>query len=150
MKISAALADVTVLAVDTTPFIYFVEQNPTYINRVRPIFRSIASGDLKAFTSVITLTEVLVMPIQTGHTRYAHEYREMLLNSEHITTVSVDSSIAEQAARLRARYSLKTPDALHIATAITSGCQAFLTNDIALKRVQELSVLVLDELELDS
>lgn len=43
---------------------------------------------------------------------------------------------------------IKTLDALQIAAAVESGCEAFLTNDLTIKRVQEISVLVLDELEL--
>jgi predicted nucleic acid-binding protein len=39
-------------------------------------------------------------------------------------------------------------DAFQVAVAIASGCDAFLTNDIALKRVTELGVIVLDEMEL--
>jgi len=33
-----------------------------------------------------------------------------------------------------------------VATAITSNCQAFLTNDVALKRITELQILTLIEL----
>jgi predicted nucleic acid-binding protein len=46
------------------------------------------------------------------------------------------------------RYNLQLPDALQIATAISSGCDAFLTNDAALQRVIELRILVVSELEL--
>jgi predicted nucleic acid-binding protein len=56
--------------------------------------------------------------------------------------------VAEQAADLRARYGLRTPDALQIATGLTAGYAALLTDDARLQRVTELRVLVLDELEL--
>jgi predicted nucleic acid-binding protein len=49
---------------------------------------------------------------------------------------------------LRARYNLRTPDALQISAALETSCQAFLTNDTQLKRVTELRMLILDELEL--
>jgi len=39
-------------------------------------------------------------------------------------------------------------DAFQIAAALAAGCDAFLTNDNTLKRVSELTILVLDELEL--
>ncbi|MCC5664290.1 hypothetical protein LC653_10260 [Nostoc sp. CHAB 5784] len=45
------------------------------------------------------------------------------------------------------RYNLQLPDALQVAAAIIAGCEAFLTNDAALKRVTELRVLVVCELE---
>ena len=54
--------------------------------------------------------------------------------------------LAIQAAQIRARYNLQLPDAFQIAVALAANCQAFLTNDVILKRVTELQVLVLDEL----
>ncbi len=65
-----------------------------------------------------------------------------------IQTFVISVAAAERAAALRARYHLRLPDALQIAVALEAGCEAFLTNDRALKRVAELRVLVLDELEL--
>ena len=54
--------------------------------------------------------------------------------------------IAEYAAELRAKYRLRTPDALQVSTAISTGCQAILTNDKNWKRVTELQVIIVDEL----
>jgi predicted nucleic acid-binding protein len=70
------------------------------------------------------------------------------INATNFRTLPIDVTTATSAADLRARYNLRTPDALQIATAITAGCNAFLTNDAALQRVSELRVLVLDQLEL--
>ncbi|WP_404987325.1 type II toxin-antitoxin system VapC family toxin [Candidatus Hadarchaeum sp.] len=58
----------------------------------------------------------------------------------------MDAAIAERAADLRARYGLRTPDALQVATALHAGATAFLTNDARLKAVRELEVVLLDEL----
>ncbi len=54
--------------------------------------------------------------------------------------------IADTAAELRARFRLRTPDALQLATAIETGCGAFLTNDHASRRVTDIRVLILDDL----
>ena len=56
--------------------------------------------------------------------------------------------IARHAALLRASYNLSLTDAFQISAALAFGCSAFLTNDVALKRVTELRVLVIGELEL--
>jgi predicted nucleic acid-binding protein len=106
------------------------------------------SGIVSGISSVITLTEVLTKPKQTGNQRLEREYRSLLLQSRHVSLVEVDTVIAERAADLRARWRIRTPDALHIATALDAGCQAFLTNDHALRRVTDLQILVLDDLEL--
>jgi predicted nucleic acid-binding protein len=51
-----------------------------------------------------------------------------------------------QAAQLRAQYNLKTPDAIHAATAMEVGCAQFITNDDGFRRVLSLPVVVLKDL----
>ena len=75
-------------------------------------------------------------------------YRELLLNSTNFHTVPVNTNVAENAARIRATYGLRLPDAIQIAFALDSGCQAIVCNDRSMRRVRELEVLVLDDLEL--
>jgi len=58
----------------------------------------------------------------------------------------INVEIATKAAELRAKYKLKTPDALQIAPAICRFSDYFLTNDKQLKIVSEVNVLILDEL----
>lgn len=148
MKIDEALADIDALGFDTAPIIYFVEAHPHYDSLVTEIFRRVAAKAIQGVTSVITLTEVLVHPFRQSNLRLGEEYRALLLTSRDFLMLPINASIAEQAADLRARYGLRTPDALQIATALAAGCTAFLTNDARLQRVTELRVLVLDELEL--
>jgi predicted nucleic acid-binding protein len=148
MKLDDALAGIDALGFDTAPIIYFVEANPRYDALVTEIFRRVAVGAVQGVTSVITLTEVLVHPFQRGDARLGDEYRALLLTSRNFQTLPIDAAIAEQAARLRGRYGLRTPDALQISAALAAGCSAFLTNDARLQRVSELRVLLLDELEL--
>jgi PIN domain-containing protein len=54
---------------------------------------------------------------------------------------------ASLAAEIRAHYNLKLADFFQIAAAMAAGCGAFLTNDSALKQVSEITIIVLDELE---
>jgi len=147
-KLADSLVGVTRLGLDTVPFIYFVEMRSPHFTLVEAIIQHIDRGDFEGFTSVITLTEVLVHPLLHSDVALQEEYHDLLLHSQNFEAVGINSIIAEQAAQLRARYRLLTPDALQLAVALDKGCQAFLTNDRALKRVAELRVLVLDELEL--
>ena len=113
------------------------------------IFLHIETLSLEVITSAITLTEMLMKPMQASDHKLQNSYRDLLAKNAYVRLLPVTAAIAESAANLRARYNLRTPDALHIATAVESGCDAFLTNDLILKRVTELSILVIDELELD-
>lgn len=147
-KLDIALDGVVRLGLDTSPFIYFVERNPTYVDRVREVVRRIAAGTIIGHTSVISLTEVLVQPLRQGNASLAQRYRRFLTRSRNLSLDPIHGNVAERAADLRARYGLRTPDALQLATALGAGCTAFLTNDIRLQRVTEIRVLVLDEIEL--
>jgi predicted nucleic acid-binding protein len=147
-KIDDALQGVIRLGLDTSPVIYFVEANPVYDARVTDIFQRFASFRLIGVTSVITLCEVLVHPVAHGDKKLQQAYRDLLLHSDNFFIRLINPTIAEQAAELRAHHRLRTPDALQIAAALNSSCEAFLTNDSNLKRVTELRVLALDELEL--
>lgn len=60
-----------------------------------------------------------------------------------IVLVEVSPAIVERATDIRARYNLKTPDALHYATAVEAGAAVFLTGDRGLSRCSEVPVEVL-------
>lgn len=103
-------------------------------------------SSLIGVTSVITLVEVLVQPLRHHAVDLQRQYRDLLRHSRNMQVVPIDPAVAEQAADLRSRHNLRTPDALQVAAALAAGCDAFLTNDLTLKRIVELPVLVLDEL----
>jgi predicted nucleic acid-binding protein len=147
MTIDEALEGVAVLGLDTAPLIYFVEQHPVYVDIMRAIIQRIDQGRIAAVSSVVTLTEVLTMPIRLSNQHLENEYRDLLTHSKNFVLQPIDSTIAEVAAGLRARYHLRTPDALQIAAALATGCQAFLTNDTHIKRVHDIRVIVLDDLK---
>lgn len=62
---------------------------------------------------------------------------------------SLRGSIAEEAARLRSIYPLRTPDSIQMATAIQMNATYFLTNDKAFPSLSTLKVLKLEKLKLD-
>jgi predicted nucleic acid-binding protein len=136
---------ITRLGFDTSPFIYFVERHPAYISIMRDIIKEIDKGRIKAYGSVITLTEVLVLPKRNGKTDLENEYCELLQNSRNFELIPIDAQIAERAAELRSCHNLRTPDALQIAAALSVGCEAFLTNDKKMKHIKELQIIILDD-----
>jgi len=83
-----------------------------------------------------------------GQPQIQQLFINQLVNGNNILFKPIDLDIAQQAAELRSRYNLALLDAYQVAIAIEASCEAFLTNDIALKRINELRVLVVNELEL--
>jgi predicted nucleic acid-binding protein len=110
------------------------------------LFAAAARGDFALVTSTVTITEVLVHPLRSGRLELVEAYRDILLGSVGMTAVPVSAEIAELAARIRAKHNVRTPDALHLATALHSGAAVFVTNDRALPQLSGLEVLLLGEL----
>ena len=133
------------VGLDTAPLIYFIEENPAYIETVRFFFEAMDRGDFLVVTSTVTLLEVLVHPLRRNNRELATEYRDILLNSK-LTTLEVSSSIAEQAAQLRAVHNIRTPDAIQISAALSAGASHFFTNDIRLPEIPSIQILSLDGL----
>jgi predicted nucleic acid-binding protein len=134
------------IAIDTAPFIYFVELNHEYHSLLLPLFTGINAGELMAITSTVTVAEVMVVPLRLGKVDITERYLDLLLNSRGLDVVAIDVSAAKMAAALRARYNVRLPDAIQLAVAIGSGCDTFVTNDRSLKAVTDLNVIVLADL----
>ncbi len=87
----------------------------------------------------------LVKPLRDGNTEIELQYRE-LFASNAVRLLDASYQVFADAALLRAETALKTPDALHAATALRAGCALFITNDTDFRRVQGLPIVVLDDL----
>jgi predicted nucleic acid-binding protein len=134
------------VGLDTGPLIYYIEEHPVFLAKIKPFFEAAERNEFRMVTSFVTLIEVLIHPLREGWPELAEEYRNILLQSSALTAIALDEGIAEEAAELRARHNLRTPDAIQLATAIRSGASWFLTNDSALANLIEIPVLVLKQL----
>ena len=92
------------------------------------------------------MIEVLVHPKKEFNIELENQYWEILINNANMEIIPLDISIAQKAAELRARYDLKIPDAIQLATGIITDCDVLLTNDQSLKKVKEIRVIVINEL----
>ena len=130
---------------DANGFIYSVERVEPYLTLLEPMWRQARAGEFDVASSDITVLETLVKPLREGD-----EVVEMLLRSmfdaQEVSLIPATRELWEDAARIRADAGLKTPDALHAATALATGCAAFFTNDTDFRRVAGLPVVVLDDL----
>ena len=144
--LKVALQSVHRIFLDTAPVIYYADRNPTYFVIVDAIFETIDSNHIQIVTSPITLAECLILPIHQNDESQKQLFND-LLTASGTEFISTNAAIAYQAAELRVKYNLKLPDALQVATAISAQCDAFLTNDTALKRVTEIPILVIKEFQ---
>ncbi|MCK5521910.1 MAG: PIN domain-containing protein [Thiomargarita sp.] len=151
MKIEDAFENVEIVFLDTAPVIYYVEENPNYFAIVKSIFDDLIEKKTRlAVTSPVTLAECLVVPLRNGIVQRQQDFIDFLKDESKISLEIIDEETGEQAAIFRAKYNLKLPDALQVAVALQANCDAFLTNDVIFKRVTEIPIIILGELELSN
>lgn len=88
-------------------------------------------------------------PLQLGRQDAADDYETLLSYFPNLELAPISRAILIEAAALRARHRLPTPDAIQLATAIHSGATLAITNDEAWKNVGGIDTLLLTELRRD-
>lgn len=147
-----SLSTMKLIFLDTAPIIYYVEGNPYYDQSTKMLFDLIDTGKIMAITSLLTLSECLVMPFRKGLNQLIGNYHELFTAGQNLYLSLLDDQIAITAAKIRAQnLSLKLPDAIQLATTIKYQCDSFVTNDARLTNVvglpTALNFLCLNELE---
>lgn len=131
---------------DTSSFIYLVEVIEPYYSIMVEISAKLRNREVQAVTSPVTLAECLIHPIRTNNVELIQKFRRVILRGGGVKFYGINAKVGELAGELRAKYNFQIPDALQISLAILSGCDVFLTNDLQLKRVSEISLICLDDL----
>jgi predicted nucleic acid-binding protein len=102
--------------------------------------------ELVVVSSELTLLEALVKPMREGKQVLEQRYRRLLTASREVRLQAIERPIIEQALALHATVGLRTPDALHAATALQARCTLLVTNEPIFRRVPGLDIIILDAL----
>ena len=133
------------IALDSTIFIYHFE-NAKYQPLTSVIFEHIQQGLVSAVASTVVLTEILRKAYQLQRLEDAAVYELILTTFPNLELIDVSRPIGILAAEIGGTKNIKTPDALHIATAFEANATLWVTNDKKLRRVEsEIAVLILDD-----
>ena len=124
---------------DTAPVIYLVEEVPNYAELVD---RRVSVADVIQVTSDLTRMECRVKPLREGNTALLQDYDDYFAEVVEETVV-LSRAVIDRATDIRARYGFRTPDAIHLAAAVVSGCAVFLTNDHRLNRFPDIAMDVI-------
>ncbi len=129
---------------DVQILIYSVEKHPEYATLLRPLWQAVQGEGLEVVSSELTLMEALTGPLKRDDTALALDYEQLF--HKGVRLLPITQPILRQAAHLRAAIpGLRTPDALHAATAMLSNCVLLLTNDNGFRRIPELSCVILND-----
>jgi predicted nucleic acid-binding protein len=135
-----------IIGLDTCVFIYLMEDHPRYASACERLLEQVQYKDRAAIFSIIGMIELLTGPKLKKDFKMVKMYRDLLVHHPHLDIYDINEATVESASDLRAVYKLSTPDAIHLATAVSRGAKEFWTNDRKLKKVKEIRVRLLSEL----
>lgn len=140
------MTDYRKIFVDTAPFIYYIEENPQYFNKVKDFFAECYQNDVAIVSSVVTVEEYCVFPYRNNKMEYVAMF-EKLVRTLRIELAGINETTAKRAAQIRAEYRhFKAMDALQLAVASLRNCDLFLTNDRQLRQAGFIKCITVDEL----
>lgn len=118
------------IALDSMVFIYIFEQSTLYYPQAEEILTSVEKGTYEGVTSIISVTEALSVKKLHTNRMAQNEILRFFHEVPHLAVLPVAWEIAQSAAELRRMYSsLRTPDAIQLATAVEAKADVFITND---------------------
>ena len=142
---SVTLPTAGVICIDANIVIYSVEKHPRYCPVLRPLWTAVGVGLARVLISELALLETLIAPYRAKDQPLVADYENFFL-LPGIEPVPMTPSILREAAKLRAQLStLRSPDAIHAATALGRSAHAFVTNDFGFRAIPNLQVVVLDD-----
>lgn len=136
-----SLPEGSLIAIDTAPLIYWLEDHPRWGDAYGALFEGLDAGRWQGLLSTVTLAELLTGPLQQGREELAERYAAALSDPGSFQLASLTAPIAVNAARLRARYRLRLPDAVQLATALQGGAQALVSHDRDFSGCNDLPIL---------
>ena len=118
---------------DSCIVIYRIQQVSPWAEAITGKFAP-QMDDIRLYVSDLSRLECRVMPLRESNPALLQQFDKFFSQPEVVVT-PLDARVFNLATELRAQYRLKTPDALHLAAAISSDCDAFWSNDERLAKV---------------
>ncbi len=130
---------------DANFFILLVEGPPSQLHR---FLMSSLKRDVILVTSELTLLETLAGARKAGDDRLAALYETVLAPGDDLIDIRpIDRAVLRRAAIGRSEPGNKTPDAIHVATAMDAGCEIFVSSDRKLRVPVDMRKIPLENLD---
>lgn len=131
------------LFIDTNIFVSVLSKEKNY-KKAKKVLEEIHEGKHLGITSTICIAEVLSGFYSKGEKENGDRYLADVRSINNFRIVGFDIEIAKEAAKMRAKFELKLPDAIIIATCKTHAC-TLVTRDRELIKIEEIEVIDLGE-----
>lgn len=131
------------LFLDACAVIYLIESQQEQGRQTRLLVDEARKSNAQLSISRLSFLECRVLPLKIKNAGLLDCY-DRFLRLPGLEIVELNATVIDIATELRANHPgvLRTPDAIQLACAITSGADQFLTGDKKLADIQEVKVIV--------
>jgi predicted nucleic acid-binding protein len=124
---------------DSAIIIYAVEQVMPYASIIET---RLSAPDIVCITSDLARMECRVKPIQIKNIELLKDY-DYYFEMAMAEIIVLSRQVIDCATNIRAICGFKTPDSIHLASALVSRCDVFLTNDYQLNQFTEIAIEII-------
>jgi predicted nucleic acid-binding protein len=141
------LKDLKSVCIDSSVLIYHLEIIKPYDVLTKALIEKISAGEIFCNISALTIAELLAKPYRLKDYSQISVFEGFISSLPNTKIQPVDYNIAKFAASLRGEYNLRTPDSIMLSTSLVTSSEAFITNDISLKKLnmKDIKILILDD-----
>lgn len=133
----------SLLYIDTCCIIYLIEAaSPFHATVAQRLLKHSATPSAMLVTSRLARLECRTKPLRDNDAALLARY-ETFFGAQRFRLLDLSPAVIERATALRAKYGFKTPDALHLATAILENVDVVLTGDRELEKCTEVPIEVI-------
>ncbi|WP_223146721.1 type II toxin-antitoxin system VapC family toxin [Methylomonas albis] len=131
------------LFLDACAVIYLIESQQEQGRQTRLLVDDARKSNAQLAISRLSLLECRVLPLKSKNSALLDFY-DRFFRLPGLEIIELDTTVIDIATELRANHpgSLRTPDAIQLACAITSGADQFLTGDKKLAAIESVNVIV--------
>lgn len=116
--------------IDANLWIYFLSPLAEIENSLLSISRQVDEGTIVPITSILSWSECLVRPLREKNQEAKAWFDRTFTQTKGLVLMDISREVMFLASEIRAEvHKLRTPDAIHLASAKLARCEVFLTHD---------------------
>ena len=131
---------------DANALIYFLEGPVLLQDKVAALLSRFIKDGVELVINEIVVAECLYGAYRQKNAKAEASIRAFLFASGQFEILGIDMTLLDEAAKAGALVGLKLIDATHLCSAISSGCDVFVTNDQKFKSSPALQVIQINTL----
>jgi predicted nucleic acid-binding protein len=131
--------------IDTSIWIYHFEGHAMFGALAGAVIERLEDAKFRGIASELMLLELTIRPLKLGRQDVADEYETLLSYFPNLDLEPISRVILLDAAALRARHRLRTPDAIQLATGLSAGATLAITNVEAWRDLPMIEAVILSD-----